>query len=249
MHRHQELFSDKSEIYLSSRPRYPAKLYQHLVELCDKHERVWDVACGNGQAAIDLADYFAEVQATDISQQQIGNAIVHPKVKYSVQPAEATSFAENSFDLVCVAQALHWFDYEKFWPEVQRVLKPNGVFAAWGYSWFKIRKDIDTIIEQDFLQILQPYWARQNQLLWDGYVDVPIPFKLQPMPAIEMTMQWNIDELFTYLHSWSATRRCMDAIGDAFFVDVYEKVAKVWGDPEQKRKIAMDFCVIAGKFI
>ena len=64
-----------------------------------------------------------------------------------------------------------------------------------------------------------------------------------------MTMHWNIDELFTYLHSWSATRRCMDAIGDAFLVDVSEQVAKVWGNPEQKRKIAMDFCVIAGKFI
>jgi ubiquinone/menaquinone biosynthesis C-methylase UbiE len=48
-----------------------------------------------------------------------------------VQSAESTTFIDESFDAVCVAQALHWFDYELFWPEVQRVLKPSGVFAAW----------------------------------------------------------------------------------------------------------------------
>ncbi|WP_420643578.1 class I SAM-dependent methyltransferase [Candidatus Leptofilum sp.] len=246
---HQNLFSDKSEIYLNARPRYPEKLYSILVDLCENHERVWDAACGNGQASIDLANHFTKVLATDISNQQIANAIAHPKVEYSVQPSESTNFKESSFDLVCVAQALHWFDFEKFWPEVHRVLKPNGIFAAWGYSWFKILGEIDAIIEQAFMKKLEPYWAKQNQLLWDHYIDVPFPFLPQNMPPIEMSMYWDLNELFAYLHSWSATRRCMAAQGDAFFVDSYEKVAEVWGQPDQKRKVVMDFCVMAGRFV
>jgi SAM-dependent methyltransferase len=247
MRHHHELFNDKSEIYLNSRPRYPAELYNILTGLCENHNRVWDVACGNGQAAIDLAGYFTEVKATDISAPQISNAVIHPKVEYSIQPAETTTFEDSYFDLVCVAQALHWFDYKKFWPEVQRVLRPNGVFAAWGYTWFKIRPDIDAIIEQEFMRVIQPYWAAQNRLLWDHYQAITLPFAPLATPAIDMAMSWNLDELFAYLHSWSATRRCMAAIGDAFFTDSYEKVAGVWGDKKQKRNVVMEFCLVAGR--
>ncbi len=242
---HHKLFSDKSEIYLNARPRYPKELYDILAKLCKNHQCAWDAASGSGQAAIDLTKYFAEVKATDISEQQITNALIHPKIEYSVQPSEATTFEDNFFDLVCVAQALHWFDYEKFWPEVRRVLKPNGIFAAWGYSWFKIQSDIDNIIEHKFIKIIRPYWAKQNQLLWDHYINIPVPFKIQEIPDIEMAMSWDVNELFAYLHSWSATKRCMDVLGTSFFVEAYEKVGRAWGKPDQKRKIVMDFCVIA----
>ena len=247
MSHHHALFNDKSEIYLNSRPRYPTELYNILANLCENHERVWDAACGNGQAAVDLARYYAEVKATDISEQQIANALIHPKVEYSVQPSESTTFEDGFFDLVCVAQALHWFDHEKFWPEVKRVLRPRGMFAAWGYSWFKIRSDIDHIIEQEFIKIIQPYWAEQNRLLWDHYRNIPFPLKAQKIPDIEMVMSWDIHELFTYLHSWSATRRCMEALGDSFFVNATKKVGRVWGKEHQKRNVVMDFCVIAGR--
>jgi hypothetical protein len=55
------------------------------------------------------------------------HAIAAPSVHYSVQPAEATTFASASFDAVCVAQALHWFDIERFYAEVRRVLRPGGI--------------------------------------------------------------------------------------------------------------------------
>ena len=31
----------------------------------------------------------------------------------------------------CAAQAAHWFNWDKFWPEVARVLSKDGTFAAW----------------------------------------------------------------------------------------------------------------------
>ena len=42
--------------------------------------------------------------------------------------------ANDTVDLVTVAQALHWYDMDRFNKEVKRVLKPGGVLAAYGYA-------------------------------------------------------------------------------------------------------------------
>ena len=48
-------------------------------------------------------------------------------------------FHEFSVDLITVAQALHWFDRPKFYEECKKVLKPGGLFVAYGYGmhWFE----------------------------------------------------------------------------------------------------------------
>ena len=79
-------------------------------------------------------------------------------MNYSVQSAESTNFPEHHFDLITVAQALHWFDHDRFWKEVHRVLKPGGVFAAWAYVWPHVAPDIDAIVQDKMLEIIRPYW-------------------------------------------------------------------------------------------
>jgi ubiquinone/menaquinone biosynthesis C-methylase UbiE len=244
--KHHKLFSDKSDLYAKVRPRYPQELFTFLASLCDDGQSAWDVACGNGQAAVDLALYFAEVHATDVSEQQIANAIPNPRVRYSVQPAEKTNFAENQFDLVSVAQALHWFDYELFWPEVKRVLKPNGIFAAWGYSWFSAA-EINDVLREHFLPAIKPYWAKQNQLLWNGYRDVPFPFERVDTPEIKMKMKWDFNQLFSYLQTWSSVRQCLKEEGNDFLVRTHESLKSMWGDVKEKKPIELDFVFLAGR--
>jgi ubiquinone/menaquinone biosynthesis C-methylase UbiE len=95
---------------------------------------VWDCACGSGQATLDLATRFNKVLATDASAEQIASAKPHPRVEYSVALAEQSGLESGSVSLVTVAQALHWFNLERFYPETKRVLKPAGVLAAWAYG-------------------------------------------------------------------------------------------------------------------
>lgn len=171
----RRLFDQGSAAYASARPRYPDALYRHLAGLCGQRRRAWDCATGTGQAALGLAQYFGEVLASDTSTQQIEHAVVHPGIRYSVQDAEATDYPDAAFDLVCVAQAWHWFDHSRFNRELLRVLRPGGVFAAWGYGWFSIDAQIDAAIDEEYLRPIGPYWAQQNRLLWNAYRDVELP--------------------------------------------------------------------------
>ena len=242
----RHLFSDQSEVYARSRPGYPVALYEWLSGLCDQRRAVWDVGCGSGQASFDLSGYFDRVEATDVSESQIENAPAGDRVHFTVQPAESTDFGDHVFDAVCVAQALHWFDHERFWPEVRRVLRPSGIFAAWGYVWPHIDAEIDGLLGRYFLDAIQSYWPKNSRLLWDGYKDVPIPFERISSPELDMTAHWTIDEFFSYLHSWSATRRCMEDRGEEFFTESYATISKVWNDSLVK-KVSMDFIVVAGR--
>lgn len=58
----------------------------------------------------------------------------HPAVKYILSTAESSTIDSLSIDLVTVGTALHWFDFDSFFKELKRVLKPDGFFAAWGYG-------------------------------------------------------------------------------------------------------------------
>lgn len=215
--------------------------------MCPSLTLAWDSACGNGQAAVGLAKEFCEVYATDVSTEQIANAKQHPQITYAVAPSEKVNLKDASCDLVCVAQALHWFNYDLFWPEVNRVLKPGGIFAAFGYNWPSINKKVDAAISTLFLKVIEPYWAPQNKLLWSHYRDLEIPFEKIESPEFSMQVNWNLNEFFNFLHTFSATRRCMDATGTAFFDNAYAHVATIWGNPEARKTVDLEFVFYAGR--
>ena len=166
---------------------------------------------------------------------------------YSVQPSENTEFHDEQFDIVCIAQALHWFDLDQFWPEVKRVLKPGGLVAAWGYSWFPISAPVDRSIQEEVLEFLGPYWPEQNKLLWDHYRNLSFPFDPIQPPAIEMNVAWDLQQLFGYLRSWSATRRWLEEVGETQFQKAYQRTKAVWGDEKSKKRVKMDFCLVVGR--
>jgi SAM-dependent methyltransferase len=243
----RRLFSVKSNEYAAARPRYPRELFQHLMGLCPDIGRAWDCGTGSGQAAIALAEWFSEVDATDVSPQQIANATDHQRVRYSVQPAERTSFPDGHFSLVTVAQALHWFDFGQFWPEVHRVLRKGGLFAAWTYTTPYLSADLDSIIKTRLLEVIKGYWAPQNRLAWEGYANVPFPFHELPAPRIAMRLDWDLEQFIAYLRTWSAVRLCIDASGPGFFEAFRGEFAGTWGDPSAPREVSMEFFCRMGR--
>lgn len=202
-------FAHASANYARSRPLYPPDLFEWIAAQCERHDAAWDCATGNGQAALGLAPYFAQVYATDVSREQLEQAMPQANVYYSAQSGEQPAFADNSFDLIVVAQALHWFDFARFWPEVMRVARRGAFFCAWGYDWLITPPEIDQRLVQPFRDIIAPYWAANNQLLWNGYrdADIAFPFTRLATPNFSMQLDWTVDQLLAYLQTWSAYKR------------------------------------------
>ena len=127
-------FSTQSRDYARYRPVYPAQLYDYLASLTLHLDRAWDTGTGNGQAATGLARHYRSVIASDPSERQIALATPHDHVTYHVATAEHSALEDQSIDLIAVAQAVHWFDLDRFHAEVKRALKPAGLLAVWCYN-------------------------------------------------------------------------------------------------------------------
>ena len=241
-----DYFSDHSKLYASARPSYPEELFRFVASIAPAHERAWDCATGNGQAAIGLARYFAEVNATDASEDQIANAITRPNITYAVRSAEESGFPPLYFDAVCVASAIHWFDYERFYPEVKRVLRPDGVIAAWGYDHLRVSPEFDAEFHRSIERVIAPYWPPRKKLLHDGYRDVPFPFERIEPPPMEMHADWSFDQLMAFVRSWSGVQRYIAAEGDQFFNGATEALRSAWGDLDDPKRCGMDLYILAG---
>ncbi|ORY02506.1 S-adenosyl-L-methionine-dependent methyltransferase [Basidiobolus meristosporus CBS 931.73] len=124
-----------SKAYSQFRPSYTEELFQTIYRFHQGgYGKALDVATGTGQVTKGLANKFDQVHGIDISESQIAEAYKADNITYSVGIAEELPFEDASFDLITVAEAAHWFNTERFFKEVKRVLKPNGTLAVWGYS-------------------------------------------------------------------------------------------------------------------
>ena len=161
----KDFFSNHSEDYARSRPPYPRHLFDFLVGLVPRRNQAWDCATGNGQAAIILSEYFDQVIASDASEDQIKNAQPRKNIRYEVFLAEKPNLADDSVDLITIAQALHWFDLSTFYKEATRVLKKGdykfgksrGIIAAWAYGIHSVSREVDDIVRVLYEDILGPY--------------------------------------------------------------------------------------------
>jgi SAM-dependent methyltransferase len=223
-------FSEKSGLYAAARPTYPAALFAAIAAAAPARDRAWDCATGTGQAALGLAARFAHVEATDASAQQVANAAAHPRVRYTAQLAERTDFAGATFDAVTVAQALHWFDLDRFYAEARRVLRPGGVIAAWAYDWSAVTPAVDFALERHLLVKIKPYWPEQVNRMQASFMQMPFPFAPVALPAVRIEMAWTLAQYLAYVETWSATRAYVAEHGRAVLDETGSAMRAVWGE-------------------
>lgn len=131
--KNQHTFSGLQDIYNAARPTYPATSLSHLKSLINSDSpEIIDIGCGTGILTRQLQTTIpnAKIQGCDINADMVAKAkLASPDIHFFENIAEDLPFGDNKFNLITVAQAIHWFDRPKFYPEMLRILKSGGTLA------------------------------------------------------------------------------------------------------------------------
>ncbi len=228
-------FSRQATEYAQFRPQYPRGLFASIAAHSPNDEFALDLATGNGQAAVMLADFFQRVIALDASASQIASAQPNERVEYRVAPAEATGLPVHSVAAITVAQALHWFDLPAFYAEARRVLQPDGMLAVWAYNDLRISPALDPIVRRYHDEIVGPFWPPERKLVGRPYLELPFPFAEVEAPPFQIEVRWSLAHLLGYLRTWSATQRYLAEKKSDPVLLIERELGKAWENPAEER--------------
>ena len=233
----KDYFSTQAQAYNTFRPHYPDALFDYLRADLDRPAVILDCATGNGQAAVGLSSDQIMVVGTDLSFNQLNNAPNVDTIDWVQATVEQLPLKSQSVDLITIAQALHWFEFESFYAEAHRVLKPRGLIAAWTYSLLavcpKFGQPIEEVIRWFYKDIVGEYWPPERRWVDDEYRSIPFPFNELKPPRFAIEISWNRDTLLGYISSWSAVQLYQAAVGKNPIPELESRLSDVWSDPDQ----------------
>lgn len=140
------VFGEVAELYDASRPTYPARLIDDLLEnaVVEPGSRVLEVGAGTGKATTLVAARGIAVLAIEPSSAMAAiarrNCAAYPDVQIVESDFEHWDPGGQTFALLYCAQAWHWIDPELRFARARAALLPSGVLAAfwnrpaWGWS-------------------------------------------------------------------------------------------------------------------
>ena len=226
----KDYFSVQATDYARFRPDYPHEIYDLILQHTTNRRSAWDCATGNGQVAIELAQYFDQVMATDASKKQLEAAIPHNKIIYTEATAEHSGLGDHSIDLITVGQALHWFDFDAFYAEVRRVAAADGLLAIFGYGNPSMDEpELDSLLKHYYDGIMGAYWPPERKYIVDLYETVPFPFEQIKFPILTLSKQWDLKTFVGYLFTWSSTQQYIKAHNTNPIELIQNELSCAWG--------------------
>ncbi|MFN3605088.1 MAG: class I SAM-dependent methyltransferase [Leptonema sp. (in: bacteria)] len=236
----KDRFSKQSKKYLKFRPKYPKNLYDIIYNVLENNhnpfETAWDCGTGNGQAALELAKRFKIVYATDLSKKQIEYATKKENIFYRIEPAEKTSLIDHSIDLTVVAQALHWFNFNEFFKEVQRVSKKSGMLAVWCYSTCKFEdQNTNSIFSSFYRETLGPYWDKERMLVESGYKEIHFPFTKILDTILNYEISFTRERFQGYISTWSSVQNFIRKNQKDPTLIFTNQIREIWSREEKKK--------------
>lgn len=224
----KDLFSGHAKDYAAFRPVYPKALYDFIYQFVERFDSAWDCGTGNGQVAAVLANTFVDVHATDLSARQLENATLAPNIHYHLSGVEHTTFGDNTFDLITIGQAIHWFDRAHFYKEVNRVGKNKAIIAAFGYNPVRFSQPFDEALNRFYFDVIYPYWDTERKVVEDQYRAISFPFEEIETPEFKIELDWSIRDLQGYITTWSAVQNFIKKNGFNPVDEFVKEVKPLW---------------------
>ena len=210
------LFEETSHAfrYAKFRPTYPPRVKELISNFVKRNgggfQQMVDVACGSGQGTFYMANLFSKVIGVDISQAQVNQAqkkskqLKYDNVEFCIGSAEKLPNEGNSVDVVTCATALHWLDEKKFYSEADRILKPKGVLAAYGYGHDEPEHEkCRALVDQFYQGTLKGYWADRLKCVQNGFRDFKLPYAKSERHDFYLDIEMTLLDYIGYVSSLS----------------------------------------------
>jgi SAM-dependent methyltransferase len=129
-------FDRTARDYRRFRPSYPAALVDWIRARgrLEAGARILDAGCGTGITSRLFAAHGYRVVGVDPSVEMLAAARADGGAQYVRARAEATGLRAQSCALAVSGQAFHWFDLRRATVELDRVVRPGGLVAAFWNS-------------------------------------------------------------------------------------------------------------------
>lgn len=230
-------FDNEANEYKEYRLEYPKEIFEWIKSIKPVANNVLDLGTGNGQAAIKLADFYSNIYAIDISENQIQCAYKHPNIRYLQMDAKDITFDFN-FDLVISATAAHWFDQEGCLDSLIRHLNDDAFVCFWSYS-FPDSSDPQTVERLNLIKdLIGNKWSKRSLIHLNKYKDLYFPFEeIENTPQITLELNWTANQLFDFFSTWGFFRDYAKNIDSEFFT----KVRKILDDQVYKVEFPLAF--------
>jgi SAM-dependent methyltransferase len=153
-------FGAAADAYNTFRPDYPPELFARILAVVDpvRRNRAMDLGAGTGKATRELVEHFAAVIAVEpdpLMADKIREAA--PRAIIRIEKAEDFEQEAESVDLVNVATALHWMDVPAVIANVERWLRPGGIFAVYGGGLPETPRPVREIVRRELREHWNPF--------------------------------------------------------------------------------------------
>lgn len=127
-----------AKLYENARPAVPIQVCDILAEyLNEKPKTVIDLGCGTGLSTVIWSNKCNNVIGIEPSEDMlsIAKSKTADNISFTKAYSDNTTLPDNSTDIVICSQSFHWMNPTDTLKEVNRILKPNGVFATIDCDW------------------------------------------------------------------------------------------------------------------
>lgn len=204
--------------YAKYRDIYPREFYEKIRarKLCVEGQTVLDLGTGTGVLPRNMVRYGAKWIGTDISEEQIQQAVLLSKgmnIDYYTMSAEDLRFPDDSFDVVTACQCFWYFDHARLMPEIYRMLKPNGRILVLYMAWLPFEDRIANASEALVLKY-NPDWTGGGETIHP----IQIPACYQERFALVYHEEYPIHVRFTR-EGWHGRMKACRGIGASLSED------------------------------
>jgi ubiquinone/menaquinone biosynthesis C-methylase UbiE len=190
---------------------------------------VLDVGCGTGISTESLLARGMKATGIDPSSEMLETAIRElPAASFVSGRAEELPFADGSFDAVVSAQAFHWFEADRAFAELIRVVKPGGPVAV----WWKI------LCNDEPMRSLRAAACAQADLefpadpLQGGFgAFYRAPFASRALRVLPFTARFTIEDWIGYERSRASARNAFGAQTETYIAALERVLVAKYGPP------------------